>query len=307
MNALEKNWAEIVPPSELSYILGNPPFVGSKLLNDEQRVEMDRIFAGVKGNGVLDYVSAWYLKAAQYIQDTNVQVAFVSTKSITQGEQVGVLWGPLLNRYHVKIQFAHRTFKWSSEARGRASVHCIIVGFGLNEPTRPVIFDYQTPESEAYKVEVKHINPYLVDAPDVILFSRPKPLSDAPSVGIGNKPIDGGNYLFTGQEKDLFLMKEPKAAKYMKPWIGSDEFINGYQRYCLWLGDILPEELRSMPEAMKRVEAVRQFRLASNSKPTQRLAGKRRPVFMWKTCQLQRISSSPKSHPRGGGTFLSDS
>jgi hypothetical protein len=178
----------------------------------------------------------------------------------------------LLNVYKVKIHFAHRTFKWTSEARGKAAVHCIIVGFGLSEPNKPVIFDYETPEAEAYKIEVKHINPYLVDAPDVLLFNRSKPLCAVPEIGIGNKPIDGGNYLFTEKEKDIFLLKEPKAAKYMKPWIGSDEFINGYRRYCLWLGDILPEEMRGMPEVMKRVEAVQKFRLESKSKPTQKLA-----------------------------------
>ena len=123
---------------------------------------MDRLFAGVKNHGVLDYVSAWYLKAAQYIQGTDIKVAFVSTKSITQGEQVGAIWGTLLNEYHVKIQFAHRTFKWTSEARGRAAVHCVIVCFALTEPIKPAIFDYETPEAEAYRVEVKHINPYLV-------------------------------------------------------------------------------------------------------------------------------------------------
>lgn len=230
------------------------------------------MFDGIKNSGILDYVSGWYLKAAQYIQGTNIKVGFVSTNSITQGEQVGVLWSSLLNDYHIHIHFAHRTFKWTSQAKGKAAVHVIIAGFGLDEPSKPVIFDYHTPESEAYMIEVKHINPYLVDAPDVLLFERSKPISNVPEAGIGNKPIDDGNYLFTKQERDLFLMKEPRAAKYMKPWIGSDEFINGYQRYCLWLGDVPPEELRSMPEVMKRVEAVRQFRLASKSKPTQKLA-----------------------------------
>lgn len=233
---------------------------------------MSHVFAGVKNSGVLDYVSAWYLKAAQFIQGTDIKVAFVSTKSITQGEQVGVLWRLLLDQYHVKIQFAHQTFKWTSEAKGKAAVHCIIIGFGLNESNRPFIFEYETPEAEAYRVEVKHINPYLVDAPDVLLFNRSKPICDVPEIGIGNKPIDGGNYLFTEKEKEIFLIKEPKAAKYVRPWIGSDEFINGYRRYCLWLGDCPPEELRSMPEVMKRVEAVRQFRLQSKSKPTQKLA-----------------------------------
>jgi hypothetical protein len=271
-NALEGDWFDIVSPSELSHILGNPPFVGSKLMSPEQRADMDRLFAGVGHHGILDYVSAWYLLAAQYIQGTPITVAFVSTKSITQGEQVGALWSMLIDRYHVKIHFAHRTFKWTSEGRGKAAVHCVIVGFGLREPRTPVIFDYETPEGEPSQVEVKRINPYLVDSPDILLFERSKPLCDVPEVGIGNKPIDDGNYLFSATEKETFLAKEPGAANYMMPWIGSDEFINGFERYCLWLGNAPPEELRRMPEVMARVEAVREFRLKSTSGSTRKLA-----------------------------------
>lgn len=271
-NALTTDWTSIVKPEELSYMLGNPPFVGSKFLSAEQRQEMASIFNGANGNGILDYVSAWYVKAAEFIQGTEIKVGFVSTNSIIQGEQVGVLWDILLNKYHIKIHFAHRTFKWSSEARGKAAVHCVIIGFGLDEPSEHHIFDYETVDADPFKMKVGRINPYLVDAPDVLLKNRSEPICDVPRAGIGNKPIDGGNYLFTEQEKDIFLLKEPKAAKWMRPWIGSDEFINGYQRYCLWLGDCPPEELRSMPEAMRRVEAVRQYRLGRTSKPTIKLA-----------------------------------
>ena len=271
-DALRSDWAEVVPPSDVSYIFGNPPFVGSKMMNEKQREDMERVFSKVGRFGVLDYVSAWYVRAAQFIQGTQARVAFVSTKSVTQGEQVGSLWSILLGKYHVKIQFAHRTFKWTSEARGKAAVHCVIVGFGLTEPKSPVIFDYETVDSDPHRVDVKHINPYLVDGPDVLLFDRSSPICDVPSVGIGNKPIDDGNYLFTEEERAEFTRVEPGAEKYFRPWVGSDEFINGWKRYCLWLGDAAPEDLRSMPEVMKRIENVRRFRLASRSASTRNLA-----------------------------------
>lgn len=276
-NALRLDWNEILPRDQASYILGNPPFVGQTYRSNDQNEDMTLVFEGVPNKsrryGSLDYVSAWYVKAAQYIQGTDIRVAFVSTKSITQGEQVGPLWNTLLNTYHLKIQFAHQTFKWTNEAKGKAAVHCIIIGFGLSEARRPVVFDYETVESEPCRVEVKHINPYLVDAPDILLFGRSKPLCEwAPEGRCGNKPVDGGNYLFNKVERDAFLSKEPMAKKYMRPWIGSQEFINGVQRYCLWLGDATPAELRAMPEVMKRVEAVRDFRLQSTSPGTRKTA-----------------------------------
>jgi hypothetical protein len=200
-----------------------------------------------------------------------IRTAFVSTNSITQGEQVGALWGWLLAQ-GVKIHFAHRTFSWSNEARGKAAVHCVIVGFGLQDVAEKTIFDYEDIKGEAHAIKAANINPYLVDAPDVVLPRRSQPICDVPEIGIGNKPIDGGNYLFTPEEKAAFIAKEPAAADYFRRWIGADEFINGYERWCLWLGECPPDILRKMPEAMKRVEAVRQFRLASKSAPTQKLA-----------------------------------
>jgi len=271
-NALTLDWKQIVRPDELSFILGNPPFVGSKFQTDEQKKEVALIFNDSKDSGILDYVTAWYVKAAEYIQDTDIKVGFVSTNSITQGEQVGPLWNVLLNKYSIKIHFAHRTFRWSSQARGKAAVHCVIIGFACIPPLQLAIFDYETPESEARKSVVRHINPYLVEAPDVLLFNRAKPICDVEEIGIGNKPIDNGNYLFTKKEMDEFVSREPGSKKWFRPWMGSDEFINGYQRYCLWVGDCSPDELRKMPEVMKRVEAVRQFRLKSKSKSTQNLA-----------------------------------
>lgn len=271
-NALQLDWRDVVPPHRLSYLLGNPPFVGSKLLNDDQRVEVAAVFHDVKGAGVLDYVACWYRKATDYMaENPAVRTAFVSTNSITQGEQVGILWPDLLRR-GVKLQFAHRTFQWNSEARGKAAVHCVIVGFGLQDLAEKWLLDYDTPKSEPHVVKANNINPYLVDGPDVVLQSRSKPLCRVPEIGIGNKPIDGGNYLFTKEERDVFLKLEPAAAKCFRRWLGSDEFINGYERWCLWLGECPPDELRKMPEALKRVEAVRKVRLASKSAPTRNIA-----------------------------------
>ncbi len=271
-NALRLDWRDVVAPHRLSYLLGNPPFVGSKLLNDDQRAEVAAVFPDTKGSGVLDYVACWYRKTADYLADNStIRAAFVSTNSITQGEQVGILW-PDLFRHGIKIHFAHRTFQWSSEARGKAAVHCVIIGFGLQDLAEKWLFDYDTPKSEPHAVKAANINPYLVDGPDVVLQSRSKPLCDVPEIGIGNKPIDGGHYLFTVEERDAFLKLEPAAGKWFRCWLGADEFINGYERWCLWLGDCPPDELRKMPEAMKRVDAVRQVRLGSKSAPTRKIA-----------------------------------
>jgi hypothetical protein len=276
-NALRLDWNEILPRGEADYVLGNPPYVGQTYRSDDQNADMARVFGDVPNKSrryaSLDYVSAWYVKAAQYIQGTELRVAFVSTKSITQGEQVGPLWSILLNTYHVKIQFAHQTFKWTNEAKGNAAVHCIIIGFGLFDSRAPTIFDYETPESEPNRVLVKRINPYLVDAPDILLYGRSKPLcAEAPEMRVGNSPIDDGNYLFTRPEKDDFLAKEPGAARYLRRWVGSQEFINGIERYCLWLREATSAEIRTLPEVMKRVEAVRKTRHQSTSAATRKAA-----------------------------------
>ena len=270
-NALRIDWNEVVPAAELDYILGNPPFIGSKMMTEEQRNDLIAVAGLLKGAGILDFVSAWYLKAAQYIGDHAIRAAFVSTNSITQGEQVGVLWGEML-KHGIHIFFAHRTFQWNNEARGVAAVHCVIVGFSHGETVPKRLFDYQDIRSEPHELAAKNINPYLVDATDALLPNRSKPICNVPEIGIGNKPIDGGNYLFTTEERDSFIAEEPASAKWFQRWLGSDEFINGWERWCLWLGDCPPSELRAMPEAMKRVEAVRTFRKASKSAPTQKLA-----------------------------------
>jgi hypothetical protein len=277
-NALTLDWNTVLPAERASYVMGNPPFVGAKFMDDAQRADTRAVFEGIANAGLLDFVAAWYVKAARYLGTVRAEpveaparAAFVSTNSITQGEQVGVLWGWLLNQ-GVKIHFAHRTFSWSNEARGKAAVHCVIVGFGLGDVAEKTIYEYADIKGEPHALPAGNINPYLVDAPDVVLDNRRVPICPVPEIGIGNKPIDGGHYLFTDDEKAEFLKLEPQAEKWFRRWLGADEFINGTQRWCLWLGDCPPGELRRMPEAMKRVEAVRQFRLASKSPPTRKLA-----------------------------------
>ncbi len=271
-NALQLDWQSVLPAAQCSYVMGNPPFIGAKFLSDTQRGDVAAIFYDTKNAGLLDYVTCWYRKAADYMaHNPAIKAAFVSTNSITQGEQVGILWPDLLKR-GVHIHFAHRTFQWMSEAKGKAAVHCVIIGFGLQEAAHKTIFEYVDIKGEPHAIPANNINPYLVDAPNVVLVNRGTPLCNVPEIGIGNKPIDGGNYLFTPEEKTAFLQREPQAARWFRRWIGADEFLNGYERWCLWLGECPPNELRQMPEAMKRVEAVRQIRLASKSAPTQKLA-----------------------------------
>jgi hypothetical protein len=273
-NALRLDWAQVLPPELCSYVLGNPPFVGAKYMSDGQRADAQAVFAGLANGGLLDFVAAWYVLAARYIKASSgpvPRVAFVSTNSITQGEQVGVLWGWMLAQ-QMQIHFAHRTFQWSNEGRGVAAVHCVIIGFGPQTVAQKWLFDYDSPRGKPHALAVANINPYLVDAPDVVLPRRSRPICDVPEIGIGNKPIDDGNYLFTTAQRDEFLRQEPGAAKFFRRWLGADEFINGYERWCLWLGQATPAELRALPHVMNRVQAVKAFRLASKSAPTRKLA-----------------------------------
>jgi len=264
-NALKVEWPKT------DFILGNPPFVGSKFMTEEQRNELLGV-CSFDNAGVLDYVTAWYVRAARSIQCTPVKVAFVSTNSIVQGEQVGILWGNLLQRHNIQIIFAHRTFRWSNEARGVAAVYCVIIGFAAFIPPKRVIYEYETIDSEPLAIAAKNINPYLIDGPDVVVVSRSNPICPVPEIGIGNQPIENGYYLFTTEQKEDFLKIEPQAKRWFRRWIGSDEFINGYERWCLWLGECPPNLLKQMPESLKRVEAVRVFRLKSKRLATRRLA-----------------------------------
>ncbi len=265
-NALRLNWEEVVPKEKLHYIMGNPPFLGARIMDAEQKSDLMSIFSGWKNAGNLDYVCGWYKKSVDFMRDTEIRAALVSTNSVTQGETVANLWEPLFEM-GAHIDFAHRTFRWDSEAKIKAHVHCVIVGFSVAPNSKPkVIYSAERPQI------VKNINGYLIDADNIFVESRVKPLCDVPSIGIGNKPIDGGFYLFTEQEMKEFIKKEPASEKYFRPWYGSYEFINRKPRYCLWLGDCPPNELRKMPECMKRLEAVRNYRLSSRSAGTVKLA-----------------------------------
>ena len=271
-NSLWIDWETIISKENLSFILGNPPFIGKHLQNADQKADMNIVFASVKGAGVLDYVTAWYIKAAQFIQCANIQCAFVSTSSISQGEQVGILWQELYNKYKIKIHFAHRTFSWSNEAKGNAAVHCVIIGFGLQDIENKRIFNYLDIKGEPTERKVRNINPYLVEGNDLIILKKTKPICDVPEMKNGSKPADGGFLILTKEEATELSAKESVTKKYLKQYIGSNELINGNPRYCLWLHSILPSELRSMPSVLSRIESVRVFREKSVDKNTQKWA-----------------------------------
>ena len=271
-NALTLDWRTLIKPADITVIVGNPPFVGAKFMSAAQRIEVTAIFSDTRNAGLLDYVACWYRKAAGVLaENSTIRVAFVSTNSITQGEQAGVLWPDLLRR-GIQIHFAHRTFQWGSEARGKAAVHCVIVGFGRQDEPEKWLFDYETPKSEPHAIRVNNINPYLVDAPNVALEKRSRPIGLAPIMKFGNQPIDGGNLLFTDREKIEFLDQEPGAEKFFRRFVGADEFINGIERWCLWLADLSPEQLRCLPKVMERLETVKNFRLKSTRQATRELA-----------------------------------
>lgn len=267
-NALRLDWESVVPKGKLSYIMGNPPFLGARLMSKNQKADVNNIFAGWKNAGNLDYVCCWYKKCTDMMAGTAIRSALVSTNSVSQGESVANLWKPLFDT-GVHIDFAHRTFRWDSEAKIKAHVHCVIIGFSVspNAKARLLFTDgrYQ---------EVSNINGYLLNAENVFIESRNKPICDVPEIGIGNKPIDGGFYLFEKDAMEEFIKKEPASKKYFRPWYGAREFINCKPRYCLWLGECSPAELRKMPLCRERVAQVREYRLASPSAGTIKLADK---------------------------------
>ena len=267
-NALRLDWESVVPKGKLSYIMGNPPFLGARLMSKNQKADVNNIFAGWKNAGNLDYVCCWYKKCTDMMAGTAIRSALVSTNSVSQGESVANLWKPLFDT-GVHIDFAHRTFRWDSEAKIKAHVHCVIIGFSVspNAKARLLFTDgrYQ---------EVSNINGYLLNAENVFIESRKKPICDVPEIGIGNKPIDGGFYLFEKDAMEEFIKKEPASKKYFRPWYGAREFINCKPRYCLWLGECSPAELRKMPLCRERVAQVREYRLASPSAGTIKLADK---------------------------------
>lgn len=277
-NALRVEWQSLLQEGQqYNYILGNPPFIGKHLQNQMQKADMALVFNNVAGAGVLDYVTAWYILAAQYMQKNNVgntktKTAFVSTNSISQGEQVSILWAELFNKYNVKIHFAHRTFKWSNEAKGNAGVHVIIIGYSNFDVNTKRLFTYDNMRAEPLEEKVANINPYLVEARDVIVNSRTKPLCNVPPMMYGNKIVDGGHYLFTDDEKTEFIEKEPSASHYFKPILSGDEFINGRNRWVLYLKDISPNDLKNLPLTLHRVSEVKLYREKSTKKQTQEAA-----------------------------------
>jgi hypothetical protein len=249
-NALRVDWGSVLPKGEAAYVMGNPPFSGARLMGQSQKADMALVFGDTKGAGNLDYVAAWYRKAADYMEGTPVRAAFVSTNSIAQGEQPAVLWRPLIGR-GAAINFGEPAFKWSSEARGRAAVHCVIVGFS-----------FQRTKAD--------LNPYLVKGPTVFVERRRTPLCDAPEMSVGSQVIDDGNLTIEADEYDGFVAKEPRVAPFIRRLVGAEEFINDRKRWCLWLAGVPPKELRGMPLVKERVESCRKFRVASKRATTRK-------------------------------------
>lgn len=265
-NALRTDWESVVPKSELNYIMGNPPFVGARLMDKAQKDDINHIFAGWKNAGNLDYVCCWYKKAADIMQSTAIRTALVSTNSVSQGESVANLWKPLFAD-GVHIDFAYRTFRWDSEAKSKAHVHCVIIGFStaVNPAERRIY------SSERYQVAA-NINGYLLDGDNVFIESRNKPLCNVPEIGMGNQPIDNGQYLFEKDEMDAFIKTEPLSADFFHPWYGAKEFISRKPRYCLWLGECSPVQLKQMPQCLARVRAVKEYRESSSRASTVKLS-----------------------------------
>ncbi|MDR1351081.1 MAG: N-6 DNA methylase [Zoogloeaceae bacterium] len=271
-NALTRDWAEVVTPEKLTYIVGNPPFVGVKFQSVQQRADIARVFADVKDAGLLDYVACWYKKSAEYMQKNPVvRTALVSTNSITQGEQIGILWRDLLT-LGVKIHFAYRTFQWRNEGRHVAAVHCVIIGFGIVDSATHTLFECETIKSEPLAHPVTRINPYLVEAPDLLLQSRNKPICNVPEIQKGNIPVDNGHLIIEKKDLAQFLENEPNARKYIRRLMGATEFIHNKERYCLWLTDADPAEIRTMPLVMQRIEQCRRFRRNSPKSATRKFA-----------------------------------
>lgn len=267
-NALRMDWNEVVPKEELDYIMGNPPFIGATIMNKEQKYDINYIFEGWKNAGNLDYVCGWYKKCVDMMNNNDIRTALVSTNSISQGETVANLWKPLFEM-GTHIDFAHTTFQWDSQSNSKAHVHCVIIGFSIfpNDKNKTIY------TSNRVQI-VKNINGYLLNAENIFIERRTKPLCDVPLCSRGNQPTDGGNLIIEDKDYKNFINNEPKSQKYIKKLIGSYEFINRKDRYCLWLVDVPPNELRSMPKVMDRIQKVKEMREKSSFKPTRELANK---------------------------------
>lgn len=274
-NALQVDWTDVLKPESCSFILGNPPFLGKKEQSDAQKEDVKPIFAPVRGSGVLDFVSAWYIKAAKYMTSVGIEkaplCAFVSTSSITQGEQIGVLWSWMAAQ-GIHINFAHRTFQWTNEAKGKAAVHCVIIGFALKNLPGKMLYEYADIKGDPHPLAAKHINAYLVDAPDLFLENRRNPIGEAPSVSYGSFALDDGHFTLDADARVAILAEDPASSKFIKPFIGGEELLNGIKRYCLWLKDATPQEVRNSSPIKKRVEAVRKWRASRDRETTKKLA-----------------------------------
>jgi type I restriction-modification system DNA methylase subunit len=270
----ERSYAtqKLSPKNTFDYIIGNPPFIGSAYQTEAQKSDMESVFFGLKGYGMLDYVAAWYKKAAQMILNTKTRTAFVSTNSITQGEQPGILWAILYNLYKVKIHFAHRTFSWTNEAKGKAAVHVVIIGFANYDVNKKVIYDYQDVKNQPIEVIVKNINPYLVEGKDIVLNSVSLPICQVPKMQSGSAARDGGFLILTDAEKQELVGQSPFIEQYLRRFISGDDFINSVVRWCIWLKGTDPAEFRDIKEFQKRFRAVKEFRETSSRDGTKKMA-----------------------------------
>ena len=264
-NALRLDWNDVVPRDKLNYIMGNPPFIGARLMDQgsQQKKEVQDTFGSIKDVQDLDYVTCWYKIAAQYIQGTKIEVCFVSTNSICQGSQVPILWNVLLNEYHVHINYAYQTFRWNSESTDQAAVHCVIVSFALFNRKEKNLFS-----AELSKRIVSNISPYLTEGEDSFVVAAKETLWDVPKMNFGNQPRDGGHFVISPEEREEILAKEPDLEKWLHPYIGAEEFIKSKKRYCLWLVHASPLDIKKSKILYEKVEAVREFRLASKAKTT---------------------------------------
>lgn len=266
-NALRIDWEDVVPKDELDYIMGNPPFLGARLMSSEQKDDINYIFEKARGVGNLDYVTAWYKKACDYIDGSKVECAFVSTNSISQGEQVSILWKPLFEDYKIYINFAHQSFVWDSDASDKAKVHCIIVGFSQIERSDKYIYT-----SDNMLKKANNINSYLLEGPDVFVISRKEPISNVPNMVFGSMPNDDGNLILDKYEKNKLIEDYPDSLGLIKDFIGSREFINKIDRYCLWINSEDAMKAVKIKPIKERIEAVRAYRLSSKRSATQKLA-----------------------------------
>lgn len=269
-NALTNDWADVLPANECDYVIGNPPFVGARMMAKEQKAELMSAYEHSRDCGNVDFVAAWFARAVDYMSRGHARTSFVATNSISQGEQVAPIWSFLKER-EATIDFCHDTFRWDNEASEKAHVFCCIIGFSLGGFGDRVIYHHESPDVKATPVLARHINGYLRNAPDLFVWDRQDPISDVPKMRVGNKPVDNGIYLFNEDQMAEFLRREPAARPLFHPYMGAKEFMQGKRRWILWLGDLTEDELLDLPLCRERIEAVREWRLSKSSKDTKKL------------------------------------